>query len=183
MDKTSVLKYLQLQPSERIAYDSVLQHLKASNSFANQIVNINGLKYIEVRKMMHLVSQTELLPDALFEVFKLSFKVSQEQFNNASINEYFSAKNYIEKMLIDMQKRENELLKSVGTDAQKWEQAGASRLNVFSNILPLVQLGEIYSIYPYDLQERPYNEIITLLICHKTKSEVNSEYQKLAMKK
>ena len=48
--------------------------------------------------------------------------------------------------------------------------------------MPLVQLGEIYSIYPYDLKNKPYNEILTLLVLHKEKAEVQNEYNKLKYK-
>jgi hypothetical protein len=61
--------------------------------------------------------------------------------------------------------------------------AGGARLNKFSNLMPLVQLGEIYHIYPYKLQNKVYNEILTLLVLHKEKAEVSEAYSKLKQKR
>jgi hypothetical protein len=63
-----------------------------------------------------------------------------------------------------------------------WEQAGGDRLNKFSDLMPLVQIGEIYGAYPFDLENKPYNEILVLLVAHKVRGEVTSKYSEIKSK-
>lgn len=103
-------------------------------------------------------------------------------FWNSSIIDYYAAQNYIVKTFKELQEKETKLLQSISADSGLWELAGGAKLNKFSNIMPLIQLGEIYSIYPYDLQEKPYNEILLLLVAHKEKNEVQNKYNELKAK-
>jgi hypothetical protein len=43
-------------------------------------------------------------------------------------------------------------------------------------------LGELFSIYPFDLQKKPYNEILVLLVALKERGEVNQQFSKLKSK-
>ena len=177
MDRIKLLEYSKLR--DTMQYDVVLKHLKPVNSFANGKIDFNKLTYKDVRSCLHLMNSVKDW-EGQKELFCLAFNT--ETFLEAFIDEFYSAQNYLIKTFIDLQKRETKLLQSIDADTGKWSMAGGDRLNKFSNLMPLVQLGEIYSIYPYDLQNKPYNEILTLLVLHKEKAEINNAYSKLKSK-
>lgn len=161
-------------------YDTILKHLKAKNIFSNGTIDFDRLSFKQVKICLHLIKDINS-KESLKELFCLAFNVNE--FENRTIVEFYAALNYLVKAFKELQLRETKLLKSIDQDSFLWEQAGGKKLDAFSSLMPLVQLGEIYSTYPYDLQEKPYNEILTLLVCHKTKSEVSNKYNELKFKK
>jgi len=179
MDKITVKQYSKLL--DTLEYDLILNALKPLNKFCGNKLDYNNISYHSVRKLFHLANNGKTLDDMRL-IFVIAFNITEEEFWSSSIDEYFSAKNFIVKYLKDTQEKENKLLNSFDEDAGLWEQAGGNSLNVFSNMMPLVQLGEIYGVYPYDLQFKPYNEILTLLVIHSKRSKVQAKFNELKMK-
>ena len=177
MDRINLLEYSKLINTTQ--YDVVLKHLNPVNIFAGSKIDFNKLTYKDVRSCLHLMKSVKDW-ESQKELFCLAFGI--DEFWQVAIDEFFAAQNYLIKTFVDLQKRETKLLQSIDADTGKWSMAGGDRLNKFSNLMPLVQLGEIYSIYPYDLQGKPYNEILTLLVLHKEKAEVNKAYSNLKSK-
>ena len=194
MNRITVKEYSLLKDTS--IYDAVLPFLKPKNKLSNGKIDFNRLSYSDVRRCLMLIKGMDTW-EKQKDLFCLAYGISEEDtrvshtvlsdkiingFWNCEIDEFFSAQNYLLKSFKDLLEREKKLLQSISVNSGIWEQAGGKRLDKFSNIMPLVQLGEIYSIYPYDLQHKPYNEILTLLVCHKEKNEVNYEYEKLRSK-
>ncbi len=177
MDNITILEYSKL--SDTTEYDLVLKHLKPKNSFAGGEIDFNKLSYKDVKSCIHLMTKA-IDWNSTKELFCIAFNI--KTFWECSIVDYYSAQNYIIKSFKELQERESKLLKSIDVNEGLWELAGGDRLNKFSNVMPLIQLGEVYSIYPYDLQEKPYNEILLLLVAHKEKNEVQNEYNRLKAK-
>lgn len=194
MDNISILEYSKL--TDTTEYDLVLKHLKPKNSFAGGEIDFNKLSYKDVKSCIHLMTKA-IDWDSTKELFCIAFGIEEDDkreedtfvfdkitkgFWNSSIIDYYAAQNYIVKTFKELQEKETKLLQSISADSGLWELAGGAKLNKFSNIMPLIQLGEIYSIYPYDLQEKPYNEILLLLVAHKEKNEVQNKYNELKAK-
>lgn len=194
MDNISILEYSKLLDSTE--YDLVLKHLTPKNSFAGGQIDFNKLSYKDVKSCIHLMTKA-IDWDSTKELFCIAFGIEEDDkreedtfvfdkitkgFWNSSIIDYYAAQNYIVKTFKELQEKETKLLQSISADSGLWELAGGAKLNKFSNIMPLIQLGEIYSIYPYDLQEKPYNEILLLLVAHKEKNEVQNKYNELKAK-
>jgi len=180
MNKITIKQYSELKST--IEYDLILNALKPLNKFNGKELDYNLITYAEVRKLFYIASNGKTINE-MCDLFCIAFRIEKNNFWSGSVEEYFSAKNFIVKYLKDTQEKEVKLLKSVDADSGLWEQAGGARLNPFSNLTPLVQLGEIYSVYPYDLQYKPYNEILTLLALHNIKSQVQNEYSRLKTNK
>lgn len=180
MDKLSIRQYSQL--FDTLEYELILNALKPLNSFCGSKLDYNKITYDNVRKLFYLSNKGKTLDD-MCELFCIAFNIEDYIFWSANIEEYFSAKNFIVKYLKDTQDKEAKLLKSIDADAGLWEQAGGNSLNVFSDLMPLVQLGEIYGIYPYDMKDKPYNEILTLLVLHSKRGKVQSKFNELKSKK
>ena len=144
-------------------------------------MDFNRLTYLQVKSCLSLIKNVATW-NVQAELFCQAFGISEDIFWKCGIKEYFQAQNHLLEALNNLVEREQKLLKSIDIQAGIWEQAGGERLAKFGNIMPLVQLGEIYSIFPYDLQHKPYNEILTLLVCHKEKAEVDRAYQKIITK-
>lgn len=168
---------------ERYKYDVLLNSLKSKNTFLGNEIDFNTITYAEVRKMFKIARNGVDSMESMKELFLISYNVTSDEFEQALIVEAFAAKNYIIKFLIETQEKEAKLLKSIGVDSVYWEQAGSAKLDKFSDMMPLVQIGEIYGVYPYDLQFKPYAEILTLLVIHKERNEVQQKYNKLMSKK
>ena len=180
MKKISVKEYSLLQ--NKLEYDLILTCLKPKNLFVGKTLDTNIITYLEVRSLIKLATTQENNIDKMYQLFNIAFKCSEQEFYDANIEEAFSAKNYIVDFCIKTQEKENKLLKSINVNTALWEQAGGNRLNKFSDLLPLVQLGEIYGIYPFELQNKPYKEILVLLTAHKIKAEVDNKYLELKNK-
>lgn len=170
-----------IKSRDQVSYDSVLSLVEGDNNFLGNKFDINKITYNEVRVCMKLLKSGSTYEE-LFEVFKIFFKVTRKQFFNAYIDQFYIARNFIVNYINDLVGRENKLLKSISVDATIWKQAGGDRLNVFGDLNPLVQLGKIYSIYPQDLKDRPYAEIITLLVQNKTQGEVENNFHRIKSK-
>jgi hypothetical protein len=166
-------------------YDSILSHMKPHNSFMKGKIDFDALTYEEVRKCLQLMQNMDSW-EKQKQLFELAFGLNKVKskliFWETFIDEYFSALNYLTKSFKDLIVKESKLLKSINHNSVFWEQAGGKKLDKFSNIMPLMQLGEIYGLYPYELKNKPYNEILVLLVANKEKAEVNYEYEKLRSK-
>jgi hypothetical protein len=176
MDKITVKQYSEL--TDTLQYELILSALKPLNLFCGKELDYNKITYADVRKLFHYANKGKTLED-MCEMFCIAFKIEKIDFWRADIDSYFSAKNFIVKYLKETQEKESKLLKSIDADAGLWEQAGGSSLNVFSDLMPLVQIGEIYGVYPYDLQNKPYNEILTLLVLHNKRGQVQNKFNEL----
>lgn len=194
MNRITVKEYSMLKDTS--IYDAVLPFLKPKNKLSDGTIDLNKLSYSDVRKCLMLIKNVDSW-EKQKDLFCLAYGINEfdtkkshtvlqdkiiKGFWGCEIDEFFSAQNYLIKALKELLEREKKLLQSISVNQGLWEQAGGNRLDKFSNVMPLVQLGEIYGIYPYELQHKPYNEILTLLVCHKEKNEVNYEYEKLRSK-
>lgn len=185
MESITIKQYASL--SDTTVYDAVLPYLKPKNKLLYGKIDFNVLSYSDVRKCLELMKKMDTW-DKQKELFDTAFGLKDEvgtkkiTFWDCPIDEYFSALNYLTLTFKKLLEREARLLKSINHNAVLWEEAGGKRLDKFSNLMPLLQLGEIYGIYPYDLKDKPYNEILTLLVANKEKAEVNYEYDRLRTK-
>lgn len=143
-------------------------NMKPKETFQGSNVDINQLTYSEVKSVIRYldrISKLNILKsiDLGKDVIETCFKVDSLAFNSALITDYISTMKYLELFFIDIQKKESALLSSFNADTVKWLNAGGDKLDVHSDVLPLVQLGKIYGQYPYELQQRKYVEILKLL--------------------
>lgn len=159
-------------------YDAILPHLKPKNSFAGKMMNLHAMPYSNVKYCIRLLPKINSW-DGVAELFRICFEVDEIAFWNATVTEYFGARNYIVSAFEKLITTENKLLSGINTNAHLWQMAGADRLKYYNDTLPLLQLGKLLGQYPYDLGRRPYGEILSLLGQVKTQTEVEQEYQKL----
>ena len=178
MNNITVKKYSRLVDVSGYRF---LEHLNPVNSFNGVEFDSNKITYKEMRSIVHLL-KTGNDWNSLQEVFNIMYGSSSDVFEYSRLTEFYACRNFIFDYVVKMQKRETRLLQSISVDSELWRTAGGDRLNKFSNIMPLKQLGELYSIWPYDLQHKPYNEILTLLVTHKETSEVQNEFSRLKHK-
>lgn len=167
-----------IKSKRAVEYDTILKHMNPKNEFQGNTFNRHKITYKEMRSLVHLLNNGKGWED-LYDIFNICFKVTKQQFHSCYIDDFFAAKNFIIKYVKDGLEREAKLLNSISVNSELWKTAGGDKLNVFSNLMPLKQLGEIYSVYPFDLENKPYSEIITLLVAHKQTSEVQEAYSNL----
>lgn len=175
MRKLTVSQYVKLK--NKTEYETVLSHLKAKNATGREI-NFNTLSYINVKKCFDIMSKGTSYQD-MCELFCIAFGIEKEEFWNLNIVDMFYSQKFLIEKFKKLQDKESKLLNSVDEDSGLWHQAGGELLNPFSNLMPLVQLGEIYGVYPYDLQDKPYNEIFVLLVVHNRRGKVQKEFNRL----
>lgn len=177
MKSITIKEYFNLRTT--VNYDSILNHLRGVNSFNNCKIDFNFLSYESVVKCFNLLKKADSF-DVLKELFETAYNVTD--FEDQKITDYFSARNYLIEAFSDLKIKQNKLLSSIDSNAIIWEQSGGESLNKFNDLMPLVQLGEIYGIFPHELKDKPYNEIFVLLVLHKRKNEVLNKYNELKSK-
>jgi len=157
---------------------SPLQFLEPYKSFGSHEAKITDLTYEEVKSVVRTLKKLRTWNDVA-DVFETVFKIDREQFFNGRILDFFSARNYIVKEFKRIVKTENRLLQSITKDYGKWVAAGGEKLNRFSDVIPLNQLGKIYGVYPFDLKDYKYTEILTLLVIEKEQGEVDRKMNEM----
>lgn len=173
MKNINVKEYFEL--SNKFEYDLLLVSLLPENIFDK---NINEFTYLDVINLFKFAKK-DLSFDNDFVLFSLFFGIEKYQFETLSVTDYFSAKKFTLNFVRTTAERQNKLLSSVNIDNDKWQMCERGRLNKFNDIMPLVQIGEIYGIYPFDLQNKLYSEILSLLVLHKTKKDVQNEFNQM----
>lgn len=161
-----------------LEYDCVLKHLKPRNKFASKEANIDALKYNEVRVLIKLVNEIDSWDDVC-ELFCLAFQIEKYDFLNETIQNFYGARNFLFKEIEKIVSRENKLLNDRSVDSELWQNADNGRLKPFSDILPLITLGEKFRIYPFDLGSKPYGEILSLLLAIKKYNEVERDFYEI----
>ena len=142
-------------------------------------MNTNIMPYSHVKYCIRLLPKINSW-EGICQLFTICFDITEDEFWNASLTDYFAAKKYVVTQFEEVIKTENNILASYSTDAHLWQMAGADRLKPYSDTRPLVQLGKMFGQYPFDLGRKPYGEIFSLLAQTKTQNEVENDYQKLA---
>lgn len=176
----SVKQYSQSQSV--VGYDSLLTAMYGKNEFYGKKFDLNKLSYHAVRKIEKLLKKGKTFDD-LCSIFKLSFGCSESEFWNSGIYEFYLARNFLQKEIESLMLQEKSLLMSDGVNLDAWETAGGKSLEPFGDILPLMKLGKIYSIYPFEMGHKPYNEIMALLVAHKRSDSVDQKYHELTRPK
>lgn len=175
MENITVLKYSQLQDVTQ--YESLLKHLKPGNKFAGVEADIPQLSYTNVKYCRKLLGGLDNWK-VLFELFSIIWGCDQEQFWNENVVNFYHARNYLIEQFKIIDDNEKKLAQGGTVDAGRWSMAGGDRLNSFADVVQLDQLGERYSLYPFDLGRKPYSEVFYLIALVKTVNEVNYNYNK-----
>lgn len=157
---------------------TMLDYLNAENKFAGKSMNIHAMPYINVKHCFKLFGKIDSW-EVVQSLFEICFDVSIEQFWNAQVSEFFTAKKYMLRAFEDAAKAEAKQFSGKSEEDHLWMMAGADRLKPLSDTLPLIQLGKQLGQYPFDLGRKPYGEIMNLLISMKVQGEVEYKYQKL----
>lgn len=176
LNNISVSKYI--VSKDKMTYDNMLMALKPENIFSGKSFNLDTMSYIDIRRVESLMKNGKSFTD-LQKAFSLFFGTSEEDFYKAKVLDFFRARNFMKEKMIDILDNESRLLQSVDMNAELWEMAGGDKLKPLSNLMPLMHLGKMYNIYPFDLETKPYKEILFLLYGNKVLEEVTSNYNKL----
>ncbi|MFL9845074.1 hypothetical protein [Flavobacterium rhizosphaerae] len=176
MKNITLKQYARLPDTSQ--YDNILEHLNPKNTFARKQMDINTMPYVNVKyciKMLPKIKDWQ----GVFQLFEISYGVTEKTFWRTRVTEYFAARKFMLKEFERIIKTENTVFAAQSTDSHLWEMAGADKLKPYGDTLPLVQLGKLLGQYPFDLGRKPYGEIFSLLAQTKAQNEVEAEYQKL----
>lgn len=170
--------------NDRLRYDLILDSLVQRKEFNDIIYHISDLSYSEVKFIYKLIPETDKGHSSICKIYKILYKIDDKTFYSSSIVELFSTLKEIISTFISLRERELKLLKpSNDGDDALWSAAGGESLAPFSNVLPLIEIGKLFGQYPYDLQEKKYEEILVLLAATKRQSEVYAQYNILKTKR
>ena len=176
MNDIALKKYVTLTDTSE--YDNVLHFLKPKNIFLGKKMDVQSMMYINVKYCFKLLPTVNKWED-ICELFNLCFGVDNEDFWNASIVEFYSARNFLIEELKKTAENEIKLLSGNQKDSDKWKRAGVNRLDKFSDMISLDRLGQRYGMYPPDLGRKPYSEIIYLSAMIKTDNEINTAFSEI----
>lgn len=174
------IKYYARLP-DTSAQEAWLETLPPRNTLAGKTLNLQQMPFANVKYCIRLLSKLNSWPQVQ-ELFSVCYGVTEKQFWNVRVAEYFAARKHLLSEFKKLIATENKLLHATNTDSHLWVMAGADKLKPFSDTLPLIQLGKTLGQYPYDLGRKPYGEIFSLLVQIKTQNDVETEYAKQAKK-
>lgn len=180
MKNITINKYI--ADNKALEYDAILSSLKPNNSFAGRKMTVGVMPYANVKYAIRMLNKLDSW-ETMAQLFEICFDVPDVIFWETGIIEYYQARAF---MIHEFQRiidNESKMLASQSTDEHVWMMAGADRLKPYSDTLPLIQLGKIFGLYPFDIGRKPYNEVFNLLVQIKVQNEVEREYQKLNTKK
>lgn len=140
--------------------------------------DINNMTYEQVKSVARTLRNIKTWND-ISNVFETVFNINKQEFLLGKVTDFFSAKNYVIQKFKEIAEKESKLLSNITKDSVLWDHAGGKKLNKFSDILPLTELGKIYGIYPFELKDYKYKEILLLLTIETTQKHVDTEFNKL----
>jgi len=168
--KTYIKKQLNYSPLQTIAPEPFYNGYE---------MKISDLTFEEVKVVMRELSKPSTWI-TISNIFETCFRMPEKDFYEGRVLDYFKARNYIVKTFNRLIETEIKLLSSLqDLDSAIWEQAGGKRLNRHGAVLSINQLGKIYGIYPFDLKDKKYQEILLLLTIEKEQREIQKKYDKL----
>lgn len=177
MRNITIKEYAKLRLQKRMQYD-VLKHMKPINDFGGMKLNVNAMSWNDVKAVMRELSNFSNWKSVI-DIYETCFKISEDVFWEQPIKDYFQSSNYIRETFVKLKEKEIELLRSDDITSALWSEAGGDKLNPFADVVPLVQIGKMFSQYPMDLKEKPYVEILSLLVILKRQREIDLKYDEL----
>lgn len=164
----------------------ILNDVQGVNKYNGKEFISNDMSFKDVKFVMKALANVSTW-ESIMVVFGRCFNVTdnlERWFYKGNVVEFYEARNSIIKEFNKLIKQEQQLLKSIETvDTILWKQAGGDRLNRFGAVIPLNQLGKLYGIFPFELQEQKYMDILILLTLEKETAQVESKYNKLKQKR
>lgn len=155
-----------------------LENCVPKPEFGVHVMDVKQMSYEDVKAVIRTLRNFKNW-NSIKDVFETCFKIDEDAFWSGKILDFFIAKNYIIETFKKLVEREKKLLQSISKDSVLWEAAGGNRLDKYGDVLPLNQLGKIYGIYPFELKDYKYYDILTLLSLEKDQSEVERRFHEL----
>lgn len=178
LENITLAEYSIMQDSD--VYD-FLQDLEPVNLFATKTMNVTAMPWLSVRHCIKLLSKSKDW-NVVFKLFHQCYDVDEKEFLQATVYEFYQANNYMMEQFKKLIEREVQVMFTPSVDDEIWQQAGMDKLNQFNDMLPLIQLGKAFGMYPYDIGRKPYREVFNMLVPIKIQGEVESEFHKLKSK-
>lgn len=119
--------------------------------------------------------------DNIFEIFRLIYRISREDYLKADVVSYFYALKWIKKEVIDLLNKEKRALTSDPNPLM--EMAGSKRLGIFGEMGTLITLGKQFSKTPDEIEAWRYDLVFTILVYDKISGEIQKEYRNLTKPK
>ena len=179
MKNITIRQYIHAAKS--IEQDAVLSSLQPNNSLAGRKMVIGAMPYSNVKYAIRLLSKVDNW-DTMAKLFEICYEVSNEDFWNVGIVDYYQARGFMLQEFQRVINAETKMMATQSADEHLWMMAGADRLKPYSDTLPLIQLGKLFGLYPFVIGRKPYNEVFNMLVQIKVQNEVETEYQKLKSK-
>ncbi len=144
-------------------------------------MQVTVMPYSNVRYCIKLMQKIDSW-EKVYRLFEICYGVTEDEFWNAGIKEYYQAKKYIIESLSKVVENENKIFTSNNPDENLWKMAGIERMQPFSDTAPILNLGKAIGMYPFDLGRKPYGEVFTLLAATKVQGDIEADYQRLKYK-
>ena len=158
--------YLKLQ--YRFKYDIVEKYVKPKNLFNGKECKFNDLTFDEVTLIKKIVSKPtyEKIP-ILFEIC-----YNENNFVNCKIIDYFQARKWIDKKVIELIELQNKMIVSIPDP--KLIAAGVNNLERFAEENTKIDLGEQFSVPPFEIGTWKH----TLVLLYQSRNSILNQVHK-----
>ena len=148
-------------------YSLVQKEVKEDNLFNGKICNWGELTYDEVAVIEKIYKNEEMTIEQLTILFKICYK--EDDFLNCWVIDFFKAKKWIDKKIIETVKRERAMLASQMDS--RMIAAGSGNLAKFGTLNAKIRLGEMFGFRPSEVGAWKYTEVLFIL-AHNTTTDL-----------
>jgi hypothetical protein len=176
MKNITVKQLFESTPEEFKEYHEILKHLIPKiPPIGKQIKSLTDLSYGKVALIRSELGVNEF--ETILNVFKAAFKIKRDNVLNMEIVQFYQALNWLQEELKTLSMREKKFLSAEPDPVLK--EAGIDRLNVFTDLNPLINLAKQYSKSPDEVSKWNYNLVFSLLLHGKIMGEIDVEYRRI----
>jgi len=178
---SSLRKYLagEFEPSP------LLKSMRDKPIFLGKVPSYDNLTYGQAKFIFQLISDNKgVIPnEGLAEVFSYVYGVTEDEVLDASLTDVYRALNPVMAVIKSVRDLEIKMLGG-GDEVKKalYKQAAGTLLDGFDYILPLIELGKTYGLYPYDISKKKFTEILVLRAAESRLSQVDKKFTELSTK-
>ena len=145
-----------LQKEDPFYYDLLRKEIPAENLFNKKVCSWKDLTFDEMSVIEKISSKKDLTVSDLEVLFGVCYK--EENFLTCGIMDFFRAKKYIDKKIIEVVRRKNAML--AGPTDAKLARAGAENLTKFGTLNTKITIGKMFGFRPSVIGTWKYTEVL-----------------------
>lgn len=146
-----------VQKEDIFFYNLVQKEIKAKNLFNKKVCKWSDLTFDEMTVVIKIVENPSI--ESLESLFRICYK--EKDFLTCGIIDFFQAKKYIDKMILETVKRER--LMTASNPDPRMISAGSDNLKKFGTLNTKIRIAEMFGFRPSKIGSWKYTEVLHIM--------------------